>query len=473
MPHTRHHGGAAEIDMLNGPLMGKIWKFALPIAASAFLQQLFNAADNAVVGNFAADKTSALGAVGGNAFVIGLMVNLFIGMSVGANVVMASYRGQKNDEGVNKALHTAVTFSLICGVVLGCIGLIMAPAIHGWLGTGGEGSALRQQAVLYFRIYFAGLPFNMLYNYESAIMRSKGDTRRPLVVLAFSGILNVALNILLVAVFHMEVAGVAIATVISNAFSSVALFVMLSREEGAYRLSPKKLGIDGKMLARMVQIGLPAGVQTSMFSIANVILQGEINALGDTVIAATTVGLYAEFFAYDFIAGFSQAATTFVGQNYAVGNTKRCREITRICWCCGTGLTVAVCGLLTLLRTQFVSVFTPETAVIAVAAERVLRVGSLQFLNGSGEILSGSMRGMKRSLVPALISVLGVCGVRLVWVWAFYPGLTSGEMLNDHAMLCVAWPLSWGITAASVAAAYFITRGRAEREIGRFAAREA
>lgn len=451
----------AEIDMLHGPLMGKIWRFALPIAASAFLQQLFNAADNAVVGNFARDKTASLGAVGGNAFVIGLMVNLFLGMSVGANVVIASYRGQKNDEGVSRALHTAVTFAAVCGVILGVVGILLASLIHGWLGTGEEGSELRRQAVLYFRIYFLGLPFIMLYNYESAILRSKGDTRRPLAVLAASGALNVLLNLLLVMVFHLDVAGVAIATVISNIFSSVALFVLLTRETDAFRLFPKRLGIDRRMLGRMVRIGLPAGVQTSMFSIANVILQGEINALGDTVIAATTVGLYAEFFAYDFIAGFSQAATTFVGQNYAVGNTQRCRQIARICFLCGVGMTLCVCALLTLLREPFVSIFTTEALVIPMAAERVLRVGSLQFLNGAGEILSGCMRGMKRSLVPALISVIGVCGVRLVWVWTLYPALGK-----THANLCVAWPLSWGITAAAMAVAYFIVRNRAEKEVG-------
>lgn len=452
-----------EIDMLNGPLTGKIWRFALPIAASAFLQQLFNAADNAVVGNYARNTEEALAAVGGNAFVIGLIVNLFLGMSVGANVVIASYRGQQNDKGVSKALHTAVTFAVLCGCVLALVGFGMAETVHEWLGTGLAGSDKRMQAVLYFRIYFVGVPFIMLYNYESAILRSKGDTRRPLWVLAASGILNVLLNLLLVSVFHMDVAGVAIATVASNVFSSVVLFVILMREEGAFRLEPRKLGIDGKMLGRMVQIGLPAGIQTSMFSIANVILQGQINELdrmGSPVTAATTVGLYAEFFAYDFIAGFSQAGTTFVGQNYAVGNTERCRKITRICFFCGVGLTMAVCALLTWLRVPFVSIFNQKPDIIAIAAERVLMVGSLQFLNGAGEILSGSMRGMKRSLVPALISVIGVCGVRLLWVYTVYPALG-----RTHAHLCVAWPLSWGVTAAAMAVAYFIVRKKAETEV--------
>ncbi|MBQ6173586.1 MAG: MATE family efflux transporter [Clostridia bacterium] len=452
-----------EIDMLHGPLTGKIWRFALPIAASAFLQQLFNAADNAVVGNFAQNSEVALAAVGGNAFVIGLIVNLFLGMSVGANVVIASYRGQKNDEGVSKALHTAVTFAVICGTVLMLAGLGIADLVHEWLGTGAAGSLKRDQAVLYFRIYFLGVPFIMLYNYESAILRSKGDTKRPLIVLAASGVLNVVLNVVLVRFVHLDVAGVAIATVASNVFSSVVLFVILMREDDAFRLRPRQLGIDGRMLGRMVQIGLPAGIQTSMFSIANVILQGQINALDGVegpITAATTVGLYAEFFAYDFIAGFSQAATTFVGQNYAVANTERCRTITRICFFCGVGLTVCVCALLTLLRVPFVSIFNQDPEIVHFAAERVLMVGSLQFLNGAGEILSGSMRGMKRSLIPALISVIGVCGVRLIWVWTVYPAIGM-----THAHLCVAWPLSWGVTAAAMAAAYFFVRRRAELEV--------
>ena len=454
-----------EIDMLNGPLTGKLWRFALPIAASAFLQQLFNAADNAVVGNFAKNPEEALAAVGGNAFVIGLIVNLFLGMSIGANVVIAAYRGQRDDKGVSKALHTAVTFAVLCGIVVGLAGLGIADLVHEWLGTGMAGSGKREQAVLYFRIYFLGVPFIMLYNFESAILRSKGDTRRPLVVLAASGALNVVLNLVLVKGFHLDVAGVAIATVASNAFSSVVLFVILMREDDAFRLELKKLGIDGRMLGRMVQIGLPAGIQTSMFSIANVILQGQINALDGVegpITAATTVGLYAEYFAYNFIAGFSQANTTFVGQNYAVGNIARCRQVTRICFLCGVGLTIAVCAVLTFLREPFVSIFNRDPDIIHFAAERVYMVGSLQFLNGAGEILSGGMRGMKRSLVPALISVIGVCGVRLLWVYTVYPALGP-----SHAHLCVAWPLSWGITAVCMAIAYFFVRKRAEAEVRR------
>ena len=448
-----------EIDMLNGPLLGKIIRFAIPIALSTFLQQLFNAADIAVVGRFAADSETALAAVGGNSFVIGLLVNLFVGMSVGANVVIAASRGLKKDDETHRAVHTAVAFSFLCGLALMAVGLLGADAIHGWMGTGAEGSVLRGQAALYFRIYFLGVPFIMLYNYESAILRSKGDTRRPLTVLAASGVLNVALNVVLVRFFHLEVAGVAIATLASNVFSSVVLFVILTREEDAFRLYPKKLRIERKLLSRMIRIGLPAGIQTSMFSIANVILQTQINALGPTIIAATTVGVYAEFFAYDFIAGFSQAATTFIGQNYAAGKTERCRKVARLCFLCGTFGTMAVSVTLTLLRFPFVSLFTSQALVIPPAAERVLRVGLFQWINGMGEILSGCLRGMKRSTVPAMISVLGICGVRLSWVWIFYPANPVYENL------LVAWPLSWVVMSVCMAVAYFIVRRRAEAEI--------
>lgn len=448
-----------ETDMLHGPMTGKIIRFALPIALSAFLQQLFNAADTAVVGQFAEDSQTALAAVGGNSFVIGLMVNLFIGMSVGANVVIASYRGQKRDPETRQAVHTAVLFSVLCGAALMAVGLSLADVIHGWMGTGAEGSRLRSQAALYFRIYFLGLPFIMLYNYEAAILRSKGDTRRPLIVLMISGVLNLLLNILLVRVFRMEVAGVAIATLASNVVSSVALLIILLRETDVFRLDPRQLKIEKKMLGRMIRIGLPAGVQTSMFSVANVILQAQINALGPTVIAANTVGVYAEFFAYNFVAGFSQACTTFVSQNYAAGRADRCRKATRICFLAGTLTTMTVSFTLAVFRFPFVGLFTSEALVIPYAAERALRVGSMQWVNGMGEILSGSLRGMRRSSVPALISVLGVCGVRLIWVWLFYPANPTLEYL------LLAWPISWIVMFLCMAVAYFIVRKRAEAEL--------
>ena len=435
-----------EIDMLQGPLMSRLVRFALPIAASGLLQQLFNSADTAVVGRFAG--SDSLAAVGGNGSVIFLLIGLFIGLSVGANVLMASYTGQKDERGMARTLHTSVLFAVLCGGVLMLIGLLVAPLAHALLGTGEEGSYLRAQAVDYFRIYFLGVPFILLYNFEAAILRSKGDTRRPLIVLALSGLLNVALNLLLVCVFHLAAEGVAIATAASNVFNSLALFRILLREEGGYRLRPREMRIHGPTLRKIIGIGLPAGIQSSMFSISNVMIQSSINALGASVIAGTTVGLNPEFYSFQVLNGFSQAATTFVSQNYAVRNLTRVRKTVRCCLLCGGLCTLAVSGLMVFFRDGIVSIFTADPQVAAIAGDRMLRVGMFQCLNGMGEIFSGSMRGMRRSAIPAIISILSVCGVRLLWIFFFYP------MNPVYDWLIIAYPLSWLISLCAMAIAY-------------------
>ncbi len=432
--------------MLHGPLMSKLVRFALPIAASGLLQQLFNSADTAVVGRFAG--SDSLAAVGGNGSVIFLLIGLFIGLSVGANVLMASFTGQKDEKGMTRVLHTSVLFAMLCGLALMAVGLLAAPLAHRLLGTGGEGSYLRAQAVAYFRIYFLGVPFILLYNFEAAILRSKGDTRRPLIVLAVSGVLNVLLNMLLVCVFHMAADGVAIATAVSNIFNSLVLFRILTREEGGYRLRVRELRIHGPTLRKIIGIGLPAGIQSSMFSISNVIVQSSINALGASVMAGTTVGVNAEFYSYQILNGFSQAATTFVSQNYAVGNIPRVRQIVRKCLAAGGICTLAASGLMLFFRHPIIGIFTADPQVAAIAADRMLRVGIFQFLNGMGEILSGSMRGMKRATIPAVISILSICGVRLLWIFFIYP------MNPVYDRLIIAYPLSWLVSFCAMAVAY-------------------
>ncbi len=438
-----------EIDMLNGPLSGKLVRFALPIAASGLLQQLFNSADTAVVGRFAG--SDSLAAVGGNGSLIFLLIGLFIGLAVGANVLMAGYTGTKNEQGMDRVLHTSVLFSLGCGLVLCGIGLLIAPLAHQLLGTGAEGTYLRSQAVAYFRIYFIGVPFILLYNFESAILRSKGDTKRPLIVLIISGVMNVGLNLLLVCVFGMAAEGVAIATVVSNIFNSLALFRILTRETGGYQLRIRSLRIHWPTLKKIVAIGLPAGIQSSMFSISNVIVQSSINALGPDVMAGTTVGLNAEFYSFQFLNGFSQAATTFVSQNYAAGKRSRIRSVVRRCLLFGGICTLAVSSLMVLFRDPIISIFTKDPQVAAVAADRMLRVGMLQFINGLGEIFSGSMRGMKNSAVPAVISILSICGVRLLWIFLIFPANPVYENL------IVVYPLSWAVSLCAMAVAYIRT----------------
>ena len=447
MAQTSSH----DIDMLHGPLVPKIIAFALPVAASGFLQQLFNAADVAVVGRYAG--SDALAAVGANTYLIGLMVNLFVGVSLGANVTIANYFGEGNEEGVRRATHTSIALSLIVGVALALVGQLFARPIHQAVGTPEE---LMDAAMLYFRIYCLGMPPIMLYNFASAVLRSKGDTRRPLVVLIISGVLNVLLNLLFVIGFKLDVAGVALATMLSNLASSLALVEMLRREQGIYHLSLRNLRIDRASLGRIVRVGLPAGIQSSVFSISNIVLQTAINSLGQTAMAATTVAANFEYFTYNAILGFSQAGTTFVSQNDGANNQARCRRVTRLTLLLGPVITLAVGLFFYVLRVPFVALFTTDAAVKPLAYERILRATCFQWVNAINEIFSGAMRGYKRSAVPAAISIIGICGTRILWVH------TGFVALPTYPHLILAYPLSWAVTAVAQGVAYaLVMRARA------------
>lgn len=434
-----------DIDMLHGPLAPKIVAFALPVAASGFLQQLFNAADVAVVGRFAGSE--ALAAVGANTYLISLMVNLFVGVSLGANVTIANYVGENDEQGVSRAMHTAIALSLVCGLALLVGGQLLARQVHQAVGTPPE---LLDQAMLYFRIYYLGMPPIMLYNFASAVLRSKGDTRRPLIVLVASGALNFLLNLLFVIGFKLDVAGVALATLLSNVVSSLALVEMLRREEGAYHLSLRRLALDREALAGILRVGLPAGVQSSVFSISNVVLQTAINSLGSTAMAATTVATNFEYFTFNAITGFSQAATTFVSQNDGAGNEVRCRKATRMSLALGPVFTLVVGLVFYLLRVPLVALFTTDAAVKPLAYARILRATCFQWVNAVNEIFSGSMRGYKLSTIPAAISIVGICGTRILWAHTGFAALPTYE----HLVL--AYPLSWAVTAAAQAVAYLL-----------------
>ena len=301
-----------------------------------------------------------MAAVGANTYLISLMVNLFVGVSLGANVTIANYFGKGDEDGVTRATHTSIALSLICGTVLLVAGQVLARPVHQAIGTPDE---LLDQAMLYFRIYYLGMPPIMLYNFASAVLRSKGDTRRPLLVLIVSGVLNVALNLLFVVGLHLDVAGVALATLLSNVASSLALVEMLRREEGIYHLSLRQLHIDREALGGIVRVGLPADVQSSIFSLSNIVLQAAINSLGQTAMAATTVATNFEYFTYNAILGFSQAGTTFVSQNDGAGNHERCRKVTRLTLLLGPMFTLAVGVFFYALRVPFVSLFTTDAAV--------------------------------------------------------------------------------------------------------------
>ena len=312
------------LDMLHGSIWNKIPRFALPVAATAILEQLFNASDVAVVGNFTGEaKTVSVAAVGANSPIISLIVNLFIGIALGTDVVIANAIGRGDKDTVGKTVHTSVLVALIGGILVAMLGEAVAAPLLGMLNVPDDVFPL---ALMYLRIYLIGMPVILLYNFEAAIFRSVGDTKTPLIALFCSGLLNVVLNLFFVAVLHMTVNGVAIATVISNAVSSVLLFFRLRRETGVIRLDPKKLRIDGASLGSILRIGLPAGIQSAVFAVSNIVIQSAINSLGTVVMAASGAAYNIEIITYDILNSFSQACTTFVGQNAGAGEMKRCKK---------------------------------------------------------------------------------------------------------------------------------------------------
>lgn len=312
------------LDMIHGSIWNKIPRFALPVAATAILEQLFNASDVAVVGNFTGEaKTVSVAAVGANSPIISLIVNLFIGIALGTNVVIANAIGRNDRDTVRKTLHTSVLVAIFGGIFVAFLGEAAAAPILGMLNVPEDVFPL---ALLYLRIYLIGMPVILLYNFEAAIFRSVGDTKTPLAALAFSGVLNVLLNLFFVAVLHMTVNGVAIATVISNAISSVLLFIKLRRTNGIIHLEAKELKIDSASLKNILRIGLPAGIQSAVFAVSNIVIQSAINSLGTVVMAASSAAYNIEIITYDILNSFSQACTTFVGQNVGAGEMKRCRR---------------------------------------------------------------------------------------------------------------------------------------------------
>ena len=437
-----------KLDMLNGSLWNKIPQFALPVAATAILEQLFNASDIAVVGNFSgAASTIAVAAVGANSFVISLVVNFFIGIALGANVVIANAIGREDEDDVHRAVHTAVVVSVLGGVLVTIFGELISGVVLRSLNVPEE---VLPYTLLYLRIYLLGMPVILLYNFEAAIFRSIGDTRVPLQTLAFSGILNVLLNLFFVIVLHMTVNGVATATVISNAISSVLLFVRLRRSDKAIHLDWKELHIDRKILKKILQIGFPAGIQSAVFSVSNIVIQSAINSLGTVVMAASSAAFNIEVVAYDVLNSFSQACTTFVGQNYGAGKLDRCRKTLVLCLVEDT-IASGLAILLVLCSGRFLlSIFNRDPEVISIGYTRLMMVFTAYFFSMLYEVMSGYLRGFGISLVPALLTMLGVCGVRILWIATAFPRSRTFQTI------LLAYPLSLAATAVLILLALLI-----------------
>ena len=408
-----------QLDMLNGPIWNKLPRFALPVAATAILEQLFNASDIAVVGNFTgAAKTISVAAVGANSSIIGLIVNLFIGIALGANVVIAHAVGQGRTEDVQKAVHTSVVFSVLGGIAVALLGELAAAPLLRLLNVPEDVFPL---ALLYLRIYLAGMPVILLYNFEAAIFRSVGETKIPLIALASSGVLNVLLNLFFVAVLHRTVDGVAIATVISNAVSSVLLYRRLRRTNLTIRLEPKQLRIDFAILKRILSIGLPAGVQSAVFAFSNIVIQSAINSLGTVVMAASSAAFNIEIITYDILNSFSQACTTFVGQNYGAGKLDRCKKTLFLCMIEGIALLAAAIAVILFFGKTLLAIFNDDPEVVETGYIRLVMIMLSHSFSLLYEVMSGYLRGFGISLVPAALTALGVCGIRIAWIHFVFP----------------------------------------------------
>lgn len=439
-----------KLDMLNGSIWNKLPVFALPIAATGILEQLFNASDIAIVGNFAqTDKTAAVAAVGANSPIIGLILNLFIGIALGANVVIANAIGRDDKQTVQKAVHTSMVVSVIGGVLVAIIGEIIAEPLLTALNVPDD---VLELALLYLRIYFLGMPVILLYNFEAAIFRSIGETKMPLIALTLSGILNVLLNLFFVIVLKMSVNGVATATVLANVVSAGILYIKLVKSDKYIKVEFKKLRIDGKVFAKIMQIGLPAGIQSAVFAVANIVIQGAINSLGTVVIAASSAAFNIEIIAYNVMNSFSQACTTFVGQNFGANKIDRCKKTLFLCLI-EDAIASGTAILIVLITGKFLlSIFNNNPEVIEIGYTRLVIIFIAYIFSMLYEVMSGYLRGFGFSLVPAILTTVGVCVLRIIWINTVFPANRT------FVTIMTAYPVSLSTTAVLIFIALIIYR---------------
>ena len=436
-----------EINMLDGPLTKNILIFAIPLALTGILQQLFNAADVAVVGRLVG--TEAMAAVGSNTAIISLIVNLFVGISIGTNVVLAHAIGMRSEEDIHRAVHSSILLAVSCGAVLAVPGVILAPKILTLTGVPEEVIGM---ATLYLRIYMSGLPVILLYNFEASIFRACGDTRTPLITLVISGLINVALNIFCVAVLGMTVDGVAIATVVSNLVSAVILLIRLFRTDEMIRVRWKEFRFDGRVLRRILQIGVPSGVQSAMFSLSNIIIQSAINSLGAVIMAASSAAFNIEIMAYFVMNSFSHTCTTFVGQNYGAGQLERCRKIFFRCILLDYLCCAVICTLILTFGHTLLGLFNPAPEVVHYGYQRIVVIYAAYVFSIWQEVGSGYLRGFGSSTLPAVVALIGICAVRIVWISTVFPRYPS------YATILLIYPITLGIAGIAITIAIAIKK---------------
>ena len=451
-----------EIDMCNGTIMDKLVSFSLPLMLSGILQLMFNAVDIIVVGQFTGSE--ALAAVGSTTALIAVFTNLFIGISLGANVLSARFYAAGKDKEMSETVHTAITLALISGIIMVFVGLIFAKPVLELMDTPDDVINL---STLYMRIYFMGMPFFMLYNYGASILRAVGDTKRPLFYLIVAGIANAGLNMCLVIIFHLGVAGVAIGTVISQLISSILVLRCLYRSETSYQLRFSKLKIQKEYLKQIFQVGIPAGVQSTVINISNALLQSSVNSFGSTAMAGYTAANNILGFLYASVNAVTQACMSFTSQNYGVGKLKRMDRVLADCMILSVVVAVVLGCICYGFGPEILQIYTEDAEVIACGMEILAYTTITYFLCGWMDLFPGALRGMGYSAVPMVLSVIGTVGTRVVWIFGIFPYHRS------LAILFISYPASWIITIILQVVCFYFVRRRVHRRSQALAGQEA
>lgn len=429
-----------QIDMCSGAILPKLLLFALPLIGSSILQLLFNAADVVVVGRFAGDN--ALAAVGSTGSLINLIVNMFVGLSIGANVITAKYYGAKKYKDLSEAIHTSMLLSVISGIILTFLGVFGAKRILMWMQSPAEVLDLAAQ---YLKFYFLGITATMVYNFGSAILRAVGDTRRPLYYLFFAGIINVVLNLIFVICFDMSVVGVAVATTISQCFAAICVVRCLVKDDGVIKLNLKELKIHKIKLIEILKTGVPAGFQGMVFSFSNVVIQSSINAFGAITIAGNSAAANIEGFIYVSMNAFYQAAISFTSQNFGAKKFERIKKVAFLAESCVLVIGLSLGILIAFLGKYPLYLYSSSADVIVAGQKRLLYMGLLFFLCGMMDVMCGMLRGLGYSITPMIISMLGACGFRLLWIFTIF----QIPIFHKIEMLYISYPISWIITFAA------------------------
>lgn len=439
--------------MVNGPILGKILVYSIPLMLSGILQLLFNAADVIVVGRYAGSQS--LAAVGSTSALINLLVNVFIGLSVGVNVMVARYYGARRETAVNETIHTAVALSLVSGLFLVVIGLLLARPLLELMGTPDD---VLGKAALYMRIYFAGMPVTMLYNFGAAVLRAVGDTRRPLYFLTFAGIVNVVLNLFFVIALNMDVAGVALATVISQCISAGLVVRCLMKSEGCLKLHIKKLRIRRLLLIKIMRIGLPAGLQGAVFSVSNVLIQSSVNSFGSVVMAGNTASSNIEGFIYNAMNAVYQTNLSFTSQNFGAKKYGRINKIMMTCIAVVAAVGISL-GMAAFAAGDFLlGIYSSDAEVLKYGMIRLSIIGTTYFLCGIMDTMVGSIRGIGYSVMPMLVSLTGACGLRILWIFTIF------QWHRTLMTLYISYPVTWIVTAAAHFICFMIVRKRLPKE---------